>query len=699
MSKEGSRRKLGQRHGSLYYLEKGSVRNDPRELFTANLGVMTNQSPTATLATWHRRLCHRTLDTGSVKYLASKVKDMEVSSNEEPNTSKICGICAIGRQHKEAGTKTRDKADNILDVVHSDLCGPMQTAGLGGERYFITLIDERSGRVGVSLLHTKDGTLAAFEGYRARAEKSSGRDIKALRSDGGGEYVNHRFKKYLKGAGIQPIISPPYTPSQNGLAERMNRTLMEHARCLLEDAKLDKGFWGYAVLTAAHIHNRLPSRSHNDISPMEHWTGKIPGVGHLRVFGATAWVHIPKERRQKLDPKSIKCILVGYEEDPGSRVSRLYDPSRKKLVLSRDVIIDETPTGISVSDSRDTMTVGWEKDPDRALPNAREILEDGFQPLDTIIPPTSNESESQGMQDTITVRPLLAHTNIPQSGALNLPNPGGQIGSEPRRSQRMRKENALVASQPEFALLAGNETAEPQTLTEALSSAEKEQWRTPWKAELASLAKDNTWVIEKLPEGRSTIGCRWLFKKKDDGRYKARLVAKGFSQQAGIDYEETFAPVAKFTTILIVLALSCENDWEMDGMDVKTAFLNGELDEEIFMEIPEGVAVPTNKAARGYERPLVCRLRKSIYGLKQAPRAWYSRIYTFFQEHNFIRSDYDHSLFINYEQQIILLLYVDNLVVAAPTRALVDWIRDKLHHEFEMTDLGPLQTFLGLEIE
>jgi len=157
---------------------------------------------------------------------------------------------------------------------------------------------------------------------------------------------------------------------------------------------------------------------------MKHWIGKVPGVGHLSVFGATAWVHIPKERRQKLDPKSIKCIPVGYEEDAGSRVYRLYDPSRKKIVLSHDVIIDETPTGISVSDSRDTMTVGWEKDPDRALPNAPEILEDGFQPLDTIIPPTSNQSESEGMQDTITVRPLLAHTNIPQSGPLNLLNPG-----------------------------------------------------------------------------------------------------------------------------------------------------------------------------------------------------------------------------------------------------------------------------------
>lgn len=235
-------------------------------------------------------------------------------------------------------------------------------------------------------------------------------------------------------------------------------------------------------------------------------------------------------------------------------------------------------------------------------------------------------------------------------------------------------------------------------MTEALSGNEKEEWRAAWLSELESLATNNTWVIEPLPAGRKAIGCRWLFRKKDEGRYKARLVAKGYSQQHGVDYEETFAPVAKFTTIRILLALSCEHDWELEGMDVKTAFLNGTLEERIYMQVPEGIALPVNKNTRTYEAPMVCRLIKAIYGLKQSPRAWYGRIHTFFQVHNFTRSEHDHSLFINYEKHIILLLYVDDLVVAAPTKELVGWIRSRLHDEFEMTDLGPLKTFLGLEI-
>ena len=144
-------------------------------------------------------------------------------------------------------------------------------------------------------------------------------------------------------------------------------------------------------------------------------------------------------------------------------------------------------------------------------------------------------------------------------------------------------------------------------------------------------------------------------------------MAKGYSQKPGMDYEERFAPVAKFATIQTLLALDCERDWEICRMDGKTAFLNSELEETVFIEIPEGVNVPAKHVTHEYQAPIACRLLKSIYGLKQSPRAWYGRIDKFFRSNSFIRSENDHSLFINYERQIILLLYVDDLVLAAPT--------------------------------
>jgi len=126
---------------------------------------------------------------------------------------------------------------------------------------------------------------------------------------------------------------------------------MENARCILEDSGLGKQFWGHAVLTAGHIHNRLPSRSQNNPSPLEHWTGKLPEIGHLRIFGSTTWVHVPSERRQKLDPKSVRCVLVGYEEDAGTRVYRLYDPIIKGIIRSRYVIIDEASIIVTILSS------------------------------------------------------------------------------------------------------------------------------------------------------------------------------------------------------------------------------------------------------------------------------------------------------------------------------------------------------------
>ena len=239
---------------------------------------------------------------------------------------------------------------------------------------------------------------------------------------------------------------------------------------------------------------------------------------------------------------------------------------------------------------------------------------------------------------------------------------------------------------------------EPQTLDQALASDESEQWREAWVSEVDSLVRNETWVLTTLPVGREPIGSRWLFKRKDDGRYKARLVAKGYSQKAGLDYTDTFAPVAKFNSLRSLLALVCENDWELEGMDVKTAFLHSELEETVFMEIPDGLHTDIALSNKSSLERIVCRLTKSIYGLKQSPRTWYGKINKFFIDHGFQRSEHDHNVYIHSIFKLVLLLYVDDLVIASPSAEDVSWVQDLLHEEFEMTDLGPLTSFLGMEI-
>ena len=396
----------------------------------------------------------------------------------------------------------------------------MQTPGLSAEGYFVTFIDEKSGRVSVALLISKDGVLREFKSYRARVEQSGARDIKTLRSDGGDKFSNNEFRRYLLEAGIQDTISPPYSPTQNGLAERMNRTLMETARRLLEDSKLENEFWGHAVLTAAHLHNRLPSRSHEDKSPLEHWTGKVPEIGHFRVFVSTTWVHIPSEKRQKLDSKSVRCLLIGYEEDAASWVYRLYHRENRKLILSCDVIIDESQAMENTGELSETTTIEWDNDvlPVLVLAKQSEVEHDGFLPLDTIVPEAGPTAVSTGILESMTIRPRLSSEPLRPGGQARISEKGKQSERQSCRSQRVGNLANTAVSQAHFALLAGQDLVS-ETLTEALSSPQRHHWIVAWQSELISLADNNTWEIEPLPETRRVIGCRWLFRKKDDGLY------------------------------------------------------------------------------------------------------------------------------------------------------------------------------------
>ena len=332
ISRDRGTRVQGIREGNFYLL-----RTENRALV-----ALSNRDTAASPEIWHRRLGHRDFGTAAQGILQKAVKGLEVSMRTGPhgNDGK-CTACAAGRQHKEPMTGTRNKTVNLLQHIHSDVCGPMETPTQSRERYFVTFIDEASGRLAVSLIRSKADVLENFVGYRQRAEKDTGMEIKSLRTDGGGEYVNRRFTTYLREAGIVKVSTPPYTPAKNGIAERANRTLTEAARCMLQDTGLGNEYWGHAILAATHIINRMPSRAHAGKSPYEIWTGDKPYIGHFRVFGCPMHVLIPGETRRKLDPKSAECIFIGYAESQGTRVYKVYQQETRKTVASRDVVFDE----------------------------------------------------------------------------------------------------------------------------------------------------------------------------------------------------------------------------------------------------------------------------------------------------------------------------------------------------------------------
>ena len=496
---------------------------------------------------------------------------------------------------------------------------------------------------------------------------------------------------------------------------------------MLADAHLGNEFWGYAMLAATHILNRMPSRAHEGRSPIEVWTGAKPLIVHFRVFGCPVHVLVPAETRRKLDPKSVTCTFVGYAEDQGTRVYKLYHEETKRVITSRDVVFDEFPSEERAEETKLSAGKGLASTPlNQLIPKKRliskhnQLSQCGEElisqrkgpPTPGIRLPSSTESSplssvysDDGLEETITVRgPVLP---LPSASTRATSSPGGQgnmtssnesMGeqSTSRRPQRTRKPVEYFKPATWKAMVA-HTNEEPATLGDAISSEKSVEWLAAWESELRSLEDNGTWVIENLPEGSRTIGCRWIFKRKEDGRYKARLVAKGYAQKAGIDFHETFAPVAKFTTLRTLLALAAENDWEIEGMDVQTAFLHGELAEVIYMEIPEGLKQETWKGT-GDSPKQACRLITTIYGLKQALRAWYRKINKFFSESGFTRSNEDHSLYVHRTRRLIILLYVDDLVLAASTLEDISWIKKMLRAEFEMTDLGELTSFIGVQI-
>uniref|UniRef100_A0A2N9IWT1 CCHC-type domain-containing protein n=1 Tax=Fagus sylvatica TaxID=28930 RepID=A0A2N9IWT1_FAGSY len=515
--------------------------------------------------------------------------------------------------------------------------------------------------LGLFLEKTSSEAFAKFKIWKAEVENQTGRKIKCLRTDNGTEYRDGDFLKFCEEHGIKRHFTVRKTPQQNGVAERLNRTITETARCLRLNAELPKIFWAEAVDMACYIINRSPRVALDGKVAEEVWTGQEVDYSFMRIFGCPAYVHISGEDRSKLDPKSKKCIFLGFKK--GVKGYKLWDPVAQKVVISRDVVFDEK-----------SMTKAFKEEKSQAAESSNNIGRSTVQvELD--------ELESQSNEEP--------HSNDQEQDSTR--------SDRPKRNKRppVRYGFEDLVS---YALLTSSE--DPSTFQEAIESSEKDKWMEAMVEENESLSKNKTWELTELPKGKKPIGCKWVFKKKEavsekEGeRFKARLVAKGYSQRHGIDYDEVFSPVVRHTSIRAVLALVADQDLELEQLDVKTAFLHGNLEEEIFMEQPEGFKQP------GTEN-LVCRLKKSLYGLKQSPRQWYKRFDSYMIQIGYTRCEYDCCVYVRILEDgsyIFLLLYVDDMLIAAKSMCEVNRLKSLLHKEFEMKDLGAAKKILGMEI-
>ncbi|KAI5333630.1 hypothetical protein L3X38_023762 [Prunus dulcis] len=252
----------------------------------------------------------------------------------------VCEGCQFGKQHREWFPKNQAwRASTPLELIHMDLCGPMQNESISGNKYFMLLIDDCTRMIWVYFLRYKSDALNCFRKFKSMVELQSGFKVQCVRSDKGGEFTSCEFNKLCEEAGIQRQFSMAYTPQQNGVVERKNRTVVEMAKAMLQEKDLPYYLWAEAVHTALYILNRCPTKALKHKTPFEAYSTRKPGVAHFKVFGSVCFVHKSAEGRQKLDAKSTKGVFVGYATcEKGYRV---FDPVTRKLLLSRDVIFDE----------------------------------------------------------------------------------------------------------------------------------------------------------------------------------------------------------------------------------------------------------------------------------------------------------------------------------------------------------------------
>jgi len=415
---------------------------------------------------------------------------------------------------------------------------------------------------------------------------------------------------------------------------------------LLFDSCLGKEMWGKAIRTAAFIINRSPCEAVST-TPVEKWVGRKPDLSRLRIFGSKVYACITKPNlRKKLDSRNTQYIFVGY----GSNCYRLWDESNRKIIISRDVKFVEDVCEVPNTDHR----------PDDNLHKVKISL-DFHDEIENL-----NIDKDRPTQNT-TVE-VLEHNDE----TVNRPNEN----CSNNLPKRIRK---LPERFNEYVML---------TYEEAVSGPDKSNWLEAIEDEKQSLIENNTWtVVDKSEaENKKVLSNKWVFTKKDNGQYKARLVVRGFTQEEGIDYEETYSPVVNASSLRLIFALAAENNFDLVQFDIKTAFLYGKLEEEIFMTVPEGFDLK-NK---------VLKLQKTLYGLKQAPYKWNEYFTSCLKKYGLIQTQSDRCVFTN--GNIFLAIFVDDGILVGSDKHEMKKILFELAKDFKIKINENPTNFLGMEI-
>ena len=571
---------------------------------------------------WHLRLGH--INPNRIHGLVKS--GILTSLDFEPIP--VCESCLEGKMTKRPFKAKGYRATKPLELVHTDVCGPINVQARGGYEYFVTFTDDYSRYGYIYLMRQKSETFTKFREYKAEAEKQLGLHIKELRSDRGGEYLSGEFKSYLTQEGIVSQLSAPGTPQQNGVAERRNRTLQDMVRSMLSYSSLPISFWGYAIETAMYLLNLVPSKTVPK-TPTELWKGRKPSLSHIRIWGAPA--HVLRKDPNKLESRTEVCMFVGYPK--GTRGGLFYSPSDKKVIVSTHATFLEEDY---ISNFKPKSKIILEE-----LDSAQEQTEPPVSwPLIPLIPMHVQRGENVPKGEQAQVEP------VEQDPIQVEPEPEQPV--ELRRSDRVRRKPArYVLLGESYQVIAIDSEDDPINYKEALEDVDVQEWQKAMDREMESMYSNSVWSLV----------------------------------------------VAMLKSIRILLAVAASLDYEIWQMDVKTAFLNGNLNEDIYMQQPEGFK------AKGKEH-MVCKLQRSIYGLKQASRSWNIRFDQATTSFGFEKSPNEPCVYkrIQAQKVVFLVLYVDDILLIGNDKQVLSGVKDWLHKQFDMKDLGEANYILGIKL-
>ncbi|KAK1681111.1 hypothetical protein QYE76_041959 [Lolium multiflorum] len=664
---------------------------------------------------WHRRLGHVNMRNLKQLLKGEHIVGLTDISFEK---DRVCSACVAGKQlKKKHPIKSIVTTSRPLELLHLDLFGPSHYDTLGGSKYGLVIVDDYSRYSWVFLLKSKDETHREFITFAKKAQRTYESEIKAIRTDNGTEFKNYTMQEFVDDEGIKHEFSAPYTPQQNGVVERKNRTIIEMARTMLSEFNSPHNFWGEAISTAVHYSNRLFLRPLHNKTPYELLTGNKPNVMYIRVFGCKCLVKNNKGKLGKFETRTIEGIFVGYAEN--SHAYRYYNRSTGTIEVSCDVVFLED-NGSQVEQVVPCVA-GNDDDPSSAI---KHMGIGHIRPMEV-----HSDDQGDGIEVSSSPQVEPSSTQVEPSSATqdvsstqDEPHPEEQEES-PQPTEQDHDDDQETSSThvqaqvvPHDQVLARDEFIDHEGTIRKIKAATRASdmkvdlvhealvdpdWVIAMQEELECFTRNEVWSLVERPKDHriNVIGTKWVFKNKQDEdgiviRNKARLVAQGFAQIEGMDFEDAFAPVARLEAIRLLLAFASFHNFKLYQMDVKSAFLNGPLKETAYVAQPPGFEDPC--------RPNhVYLLHKALYGLKQAPRAWYEFLRDFLLQDGFCMGTVDSTLFTKRVKGgglFICQIYVDDIIFGGTNPNHNKAFELLMTRKFEMSMMGELKFFLGFQV-